>query len=261
VRLRLRACGILLAALCAILSGNARAGGLESYGAIFLHGKGGWSGAFDGGLMRSLEHEGAKVATPEMPWSLRRMYGATYEDAMAEIDRSVVALRAQGASKIVVIGHSLGANAAIGYGARRPVAAVVAISPGHLPETIEMRGRTADSIAEAKRLVAAGQGHVSKWFPDLVQGIPTAAPATPLVYLSMFGPDGPAVIPKNAAAMAPVPFLWVVGRLDPIRARGPDYAFTRAPKHPKSRYLEVFAGHVLTPLTARSDILAWIKSL
>ena len=114
------------------------ANALQGYGVIFLHGKGGWAGSFDGGIVGLLQQEGAKVAAPELPWSFGRKYGATYEEAMLEIDRVVVALRGQGAVKIVVIGHSLGANAAIGYAARRAVAAVVALSPGHLPETVEM---------------------------------------------------------------------------------------------------------------------------
>ena len=244
-----------------VAAAPAFANSLQSYGVIFLHGKGGWAGAFDGGILSSLRREGAKVAAPEMPWSFSRKYGATYEEAMSEIDREVVALRAQGASKIIVIGHSLGANAAIGYAARRAVAAVVALSPGHLPETVEMQGRTAQAIEEARQLIAAGHGHVPKFFPDMVQGIPIPCTATPTIYLSMFAPDGPAVIPKNVVAMGPVPFLWVVGRLDPIHWRGPDYAFNRGAGHPKSKYLEVFAGHVLTPLTARGDVVDWIKSL
>jgi pimeloyl-ACP methyl ester carboxylesterase len=248
-------------ALWLLLSTQAFADSLQDYGVIFLHGKGGWAGSFDGGIVSSLQHEGAKVATPEMPWSFGRKYGATYEEAMSEIDRAVASVRAQGASKIVVIGHSLGANAAIGYAARRPVAAVIALSPGHLPETIEMQERTAAAIQEAKQLVAAGQGNVPRSFPDLVQGIPFFCTATPTVYLSMFAPDGPAVIPKNAATMGAVPLLWVVGRLDPIHRRGRDYAFSRAAKHPKSKYIEVFAGHILTPLMARGDVVDWIKSL
>jgi hypothetical protein len=81
----------------------------------------------------------------------------------------------------------------------------------------------------------------------------------------MFDPDGPAVIPKNAAAMGaaahPVPLLWVAGRLDPIDRRGPEYAFNAAAKNPKSKYIEVFAGHLTTPLAARNDVVEWINSL
>jgi pimeloyl-ACP methyl ester carboxylesterase len=235
---------------------------LHGVGVIYLHGKGAWPGAADGGILSTLAEEGALVATPEMPWSFKRKYGATYEQAMAEIDAVAAGLKAQGATRIVVIGHSLGANAAIGYAARHPdLLAVVALSPGHLPEAEGLRSHTQEAIAEAKQLVAAGQGDVPRRFPDMAQGIPLTATATPLVYLSMFDPDGPAVIPKNAEAMGPVPLLWVVGTLDPIARRGPDYAFKFGAKNPKSRYIEVFAGHLTTPLAARSQVVEWINSL
>jgi len=241
---------------------TAQTANLHGVGVVYLHGKGAWPGAADGGILSTLAEEGALVATPEMPWSFKRKYGATYEQAMAEIDAVAAGLKAQGATRIVVIGHSLGANAAIGYAARHPdLLAVVALSPGHLPEAEGLRSHTQEAIAEAKQLVAAGQGDVPRRFPDMAQGIPLTATATPLVYLSMFDPDGPAVIPKNAEAMGPVPLLWVVGTLDPIARRGPDYAFKFGAKNPKSRYIEVFAGHLTTPLAARSQVVEWINSL
>jgi pimeloyl-ACP methyl ester carboxylesterase len=249
-----------VAALC--LAAPAQSADLHGFGIIYLHGKGGWPGALDGGILSSLQAEGALVATPEMPWSFHRKYGATYEQAMTEIDAVVAGLKAKGAAKIVVIGHSLGANAAIGYAARHPdLAAVVALAPGHLPEAEGLRSYTRDAIAQAKQLIAAGQGDVPQRFPDMAQGIPLSATATPIVYLSMFDPDGPAVIPKNAAAMGPVPLLWVVGVLDPIDRRGPEYAFAAGAKNPRSKYIEVFAGHLTTPLVARKQVVEWINSL
>jgi hypothetical protein len=120
-------------------------------------------------------------------------------------------------------------------------------------------------VERAKQLIAAGQGNVAQSFPDMAQGIPLTTTATPLVYLSMFDPDGPAVIPKNAAAIGaartPVPLLWVVGKLDSIDRRGPDYAFNAAAKNPKSKYIEVFAGHLTTPLVAHKQVVEWINSL
>ncbi len=240
----------------------AQTANLQGVGVVYLHGKGGWAGALDGGILSALADEGALVATPEMPWSIKRKYGATYEQAMGEIDAAAAGLRAKGAARIVVIGHSLGANAAIGYAARHPdLAAVVALAPGHLPEAEGLRSHTREAIAQAKQLIAAGQGDVPQRFPDLAQGIPLMTTATPTVYLSMFDPDGPAVIPKNAEAMGPVPLLWIVGTLDPIARRGPDYAFKLGAKNPKSRYIEVFAGHLTTPLLARGQVVEWINSL
>jgi pimeloyl-ACP methyl ester carboxylesterase len=240
----------------------AQSASLQGVGVVFLHGKGAWPGAGDGGILSTLAEEGALVASPEMPWSFNRKYGATYEQAMAEIDAAAAGLKAQGATRIVVIGHSLGANAAIGYAARHPeLAAVVAMAPGHLPEAEGLRSHTREAVAEAKQLIAAGPGDVPRSFPDMAQGIPLTTTATPKVYLSMFDPDGPAVIPKNAEAMGPVPLLWVVGTLDPIARRGPDYAFKFGAKNPKSRYIELFAGHLTTPLAARSQVVDWINSL
>jgi hypothetical protein len=109
-------------------------------------------------------------------------------------------------------------------------------------------------------MYAAGKQDRHAW-PDMIQGVPTFAFASPAVYLSMFDPDGPAVIPKNAAALRNIPFLWVVGDSDPIHARGRDYAFTRGAKNPASRYIEVAAGHLTTPLAARSQVVEWLKAL
>jgi hypothetical protein len=52
-----------------------------------------------------------------------------------------------------------------------------------------------------------------------------------------------------------------VGNGDPIFERGRDYAFARAPKNPKSRYIEVSAGHLTTPRAAQSQVVEWVKSL
>ena len=261
----------LLLALAALfltqnLAGAAPDADLHGLGVVYLHGKAAWPGGLNGGILGALQDEGALVATPEMPWSFHRRYAATYDQAMAEIDAAATGLKAKGATRIVIIGHSLGANAAIGYAARHPgLAGIVALAPGHLPETEGMRSFVADAVERAKALIAAGKGDVPQTFPDMAQGLPLIATATPVVYLSMFDPDGPAVIPKNAAALgaavAPVPLLWVVGKLDPIDRRGPDYAFNAAAKNPKSKYIEVFAGHLTTPLAARKQVVDWINSL
>ncbi|HZE47006.1 MAG TPA: hypothetical protein VE087_09020, partial [Xanthobacteraceae bacterium] len=49
---------------------------LDELGVVFVHGKGMWPGAFDGGIVNLLREAGAKVATPGMPWSFTRIYGA-----------------------------------------------------------------------------------------------------------------------------------------------------------------------------------------
>lgn len=102
-------------------------------GVVLMHGKWGTSlpGSPVGKLASYLRNEGFLVAAPEMPWSRERGLDKPYEDAMSEIDEIVKQLRDQGATRVVVGGHSMGANAAIGYGARREgLAGVMAIAPG-----------------------------------------------------------------------------------------------------------------------------------
>jgi dienelactone hydrolase len=255
---------LALAAVLTILPVEARAqsANLNGFGVVLMHGKGGAPGGFIASTAAALQAEGAKVVMPQMPWARARMYDAGYEQAMAEIDRAVAQLKAQGATRIVVAGQSFGANAAIGYAARRDgLAGVIALAAGHTPERRVFMQRTAPGIDMAKQLIAEGKGDVPGSFPDMNQGKTFDVRATAKVYLSFFDPNGPAPMPKNAAAMRPVPFLWVIGREDSLVSAGADYAFNKAPKNPKSKYLEVNARHENTPDVAKAEVVLWLKTL
>ncbi len=258
----LRLLALLFALFAAAPAAFAQSSDLKGYGVVLMHGKFGTAGAFLGGLKSALEKEGAIVVTPEMPWSLHRIYDASYEDAMVEIDRAVEEARRLGATRIVVGGHSMGANAALGYAARREgLAAVLALAPGHPQDTWFMQLRTRSGLARAREMIAAGQGDVTAIFPDTAQGVPFPVRTTANIYLSLFDPEGAAAMPRNAAAMGPVPLLWVVGIADPIFFKGRDYAFNLGAKNPKSRYLEIAGTHMTTPFQARHAIVEWLKSL
>jgi len=253
---------VALSAVAAASVSPAQSRDLAGFGIVLIHGKGGTPTTMIEGLHESLKRGGALVDAPEMPWSARRIYDATFDQAMTEIDGAVERLKKAGATKIAVVGHSLGANAAIGYGARRKnLLGVVAIAPGHLPEAWALRARTSGAIAEAKKMIAAGKGDVRMSFPDLAQGIPFSVRATPLVYVSMFDPDGPAVMPKNAAAMDEVPLLWIVGVADPMILHGKGYVYGRGTRHPKSKYVVSASMHLSTPYQSRGEIIAWLKGL
>lgn len=239
----------------------AKQGSLSDLGIVLIHGKGGTPTTMIEGLHESLKRAGALVDAPEMPWSARRIYDATFDQAMAEIDAAAERLKKAGATRIAVVGHSLGANAAIGYAARRKdLIGVVALAPGHLPEAWALRARTSGAIAEAKKMIAAGKGNVRRSFPDLAQGIPFQVQATPEVYLSMFDPDGPAVMPKNAAAID-VPLLWIVGVADPMILHGKNYVYGQGTRHPKSQYVVSASMHLTTPYQSRGQIIEWLKGL
>jgi dienelactone hydrolase len=256
--------GLVLAVVvvCALHSAVAQSPNLKGFGVVLMHGKGGAPGGLIASTAAALEAAGAKVVMPQMPWARARMYDASYDQAMAEIDRAVAQLKAQGVSRIVIAGQSFGANAAIGYAARRDgIDAIVALAAGHVPERPIFMQRSGPAVAKAKQLIAEGKGDQPGSFPDMNQGKTFDVRATPKVYLSYFDPAGPAPMPANAARMKAMPFLWVIGREDPLFSAGPAYAFDRAPKHAKSRYLEVNARHENTPDVSKDQVVAWLKSL
>jgi pimeloyl-ACP methyl ester carboxylesterase len=105
----------------------------DRIGMVLMHGKGG-TPKYVSSLGSALRGAGVLVETPSMPWSRHRIYDKGYEESMDEIDTYVAQLKAAGARRIFVAGHSLGANAALGFGARREgLSGIILLAYGHVP--------------------------------------------------------------------------------------------------------------------------------
>jgi dienelactone hydrolase len=253
-----------LAAVLAFLPVSiSRAAPLSDCGVVLMHGKGGIGGSkYLSGVASAMRAAGAVVVMPDMPWSRSRMYDATYEQAMAQIDMLVKKLRSSGKKKIIVGGQSFGANAAIGYAVRHDdIAGVLALAPGHVPESTYFVNATWLSVDKAKKMIAEGKSHQRAQFEDLSQGRRFQVTATPEVYLSYFDPKGPASMTGNAEAMKPVPIFLAVGKRDPILWQAHDGIFKPAAKNSKSKYLEIDAGHLDTPAKVTKQTVSWIAGL
>jgi dienelactone hydrolase len=237
----------------------------EKLGILLMHGKGGTSNPNSpiGKLSYSLKREGFIVIAPIMPWSRSRKYDKTFDESMAEIDEYVEKLREKGATKIVVGGHSMGANAALGYGARREgLSGILAIAPGHVPEQMGFQNEIDNDWIRSKEMVEAGKGNQKDKFNDLNQGAKTRVKVKAEVYLSWFDPNGPACMPVNAANLKPeTPLLWIIGKKDYMFKVGRDYAFNKAPSNPKNAYIVVEGGHLVTPQKGKAEIINWINNL
>jgi pimeloyl-ACP methyl ester carboxylesterase len=257
------------ASLAALFGASAQAQerSLSDYGVILMHGKGGGPGGIIASLAEHLRAQGARVDMPRMGWAGARgrptAYAIPYEQALQPIGGAIARMRAQGIRKIVLAGQSLGANAAIAWTVRHGasgLAGVIALAPGHTPERFR-RPEIQRARDEARALVAAGQGERRRLFPDVNVGQTFDVEATARAWLSYFEPEGPANIPRNCARMPAMPLLWVIGRQDILHALGSAYAFDRAPRHAKSRYIVVEADHMETPDRARGEVTAWLRTL
>lgn len=239
----------LLGALSAVaISAPARAEGLAGVAVILVHGKGGGTGALQP-LAGALERQGAMVSLPLMSWrTAYRTYGSSLDELGAEVAR----MRQRGARKIVLCGHSLGANVSLGYvAARGGVAGVAALAPGHRPEYVATI--SGDSLPRAREMARSGRGAQTATFMDFNQGRSFTVTTTADAYLSFFEPDGPAGRAARASGVN-VPILWVVGTRD--RAAMND----RAP-YSTGRRIVVEADHGSTPRVAVAQVVEWISSL
>lgn len=237
----------------------------EKLGVVLLHGKWGTSapGSPIGPLIDYLDENGILVSAPEMPWSRERGLDKSYEDAMQEIDIAVNELRHKGATRIVVGGHSMGANAVIGYAARHDgLAGVLAIAPGHVPELPGFQDKMDNDWRRAKAMVDSGQGDELTAFKDVNQGRQIEKVIKASIYLSWYNPDGSAVMPVNVARLKPgTALFWIVGERDRMFERGREYAFSRALSNPKNAYVVVRGGHRVTPEKGKTEILEWLQNL
>lgn len=239
---------VAAAVWCLMMPGLADAMELKNTGVILIHGKAGGQRPLQP-LAAALKQEGAIVSLPRMSWvSAYR----TYDETLGEVDAAVRRARAAGARQVVLAGHSLGANIAMGYAARTGgVAAVVALAPGHRPDFIATR--TGDSLDQARAMIAAGQGSTKATFLDFNQGQVFAITTSANAYVSFFDPNGPAAQAARASGVSSS-ILWVIGDGDrpALNDRAPYAAGTR---------IVLPAGHRATPKAAVRQVVEWLKGL
>lgn len=262
--LRTLATGLLLALAC--LTG-AVAQAQPKIGVLMLHGKspGSNNDPNMGRLKPVLEGAGMLVLFPDMPWSRGRYLDGSWDSAMAEIAAHVKTLRSQGATAIVIAGHSMGSPAAMGFAARGgDVQALVLLAPGHVPAryyAFQQNTAVRESVDEARKLVAAGKGDARERFYDINQGKQQAVVTSAKDYLSYFDPGSDADMGVSAPRIpAATPVLTVVGDEDGISKYARAYFVDKLPANPKSQYLEVKANHLSTPVVAGEAVVQWIKA-
>lgn len=265
--------GVLVFLLAAAIgfgtaAARAQAQGQDRIGVVFMHGKQGSPQKTQGlgVITSSLEGAGAKVVAPTMPWSGGGWdnINVTMEQVFAQLDALVAALRSQGAGRIVVGGHSLGADVALAYAvARGNLAGLVMVGPGHQPG-FSYRSNAAihAAVDRARALVEQGRGNDSFSGPDGNQGTAFTVSTTAAAYYSWMDPNGLAAMDVQAPRLpATTPLFLVIGRKDPFFQRAESLVYRPAARNPYSKYVVVEADHVQTPFAAAKQISDWIIGL
>lgn len=249
--------------LTAVLASTAAAQS-EPIGAVVMHGKGGSPTQLVAGLANSLEKKGFLVANLEMPWSGKRNYDVSTTRAEEEVDAALNGLRAKGAKKVFIIGHSQGGVFALHLAGKLAADGVVTIAPGGSSENRFFAEKIAGSLARARELVAAGKGNEPAELYDFENARGNyVVMSPPAVYVTWFDPKGAMSEERAVKAVNPgTPILWVGPTRDyPGLLKTSLPLYNDLPRNPKTRLYEPNADHRGAPLAAADEIARWMQEI
>lgn len=260
-----RILALFIAAICAISCSSPTVKPFipnEKIGIVLLHGKGGDTRWVDP-LASTLRSAGAQVLTPNMPWDKSRIYGKGFEESLLDIQRLVGQLRSAGANRIYVAGHSLGAIAAAGYGARiGDIQGIILLAPGHFTSQPDFERKFAEDVRKAEDLIASGKGDQVTVFNDISSGQSSTRYVSPNIYWSWFSPTGPADFVSNMSSLKDgVSVLYVAASRDGIpETKNQSYAFDKAPTNPKNKFVIISSSPLDVPRQSTEIVSDWLRN-
>jgi pimeloyl-ACP methyl ester carboxylesterase len=232
-------------------------------GMVLMHGKGGSPNKHVNGLATQLEARGFRVANLEMPWSEAREYDADTDAADRQISEALAALKAKGANKLFVAGHSQGGTFGLHYASIQPVDGVIVIAPGGSTAYRGYQDRMMASIELAQKLIAEGKAAEKNRFNDYESSKgPYPVTTTATNYLSWFSADGAMNMTNSAKRLPPqTPVLWIVAKQDyPSLIRINLPFFQNFAGNPLSRLYQPDADHLGAPSASADEIIAWTEA-
>jgi pimeloyl-ACP methyl ester carboxylesterase len=254
---------LILTVLLVIASLSAMAQS-EPIGIVIMHGKGGAPTRFVSDLARALESKDYLVANLEMPWSGRLMFSLPVSKAEVDVDAAVTGLRAKGAKKIFIAGHSLGGVFTIHLAGKQTVDGVIAIAPGGDAANPFYRGNIAASISRAQQLIAEGKGKEPVQLDDYEGGKGRYQINTvPETFVTWYELDGAMNLTRAARAVYPgTPVLWIAPTRDypALVKSGPGY-FGMLPPNSYTRFYRLESDHLQAPAASVDEIVRWTREV
>ena len=233
---------------------------MPKMGVVVMHGKGGSPDKWVNGLADELANRGYLVANLEMPWSGNRDYDVDTAAADAQIDKAIADMRAKGAQKIFVAGHSQGGGFAIHYASTHTIDGLIAIVPGANPDSNTFRKKLSGSVSKATKLVKAGKGDDQTDFKDFEGGRGLySISTTPSIYLSWFSSDS-AMNYKRAIRKIPstMPVLFVEAKGDyPGLHRYNMGVYDDLSRNKLTRLYEPNVDHLHAPQASIDEVAKW----
>ena len=233
-------------------------------GVVVMHGKGGMPSKHVAEFAQRLEAKGYHVANLEMPWSKQREYDVSMEGAQKELELAFHHLRAKGAQKLFLSGHSQGGLVALVLGSSLKVDGIIAIAPGGNVGSPIYKEKISEALSRAQQMVNEGRGDEKAEFYDFESAKGRYAIQTSAQnYLSWFSPDGKMNQEKSSVLIdAKIPVLFIVPTADyPGLLKVKQKMFELLPKNVHTRLYEPNATHLEAPSASIEEVSMWMQSV
>lgn len=213
-------------------------------------------------LEKRLLEENFQIDKPIMAWSRHRNYNQNYHDVLKDLSNKIKEYRLGNIQRIILMGHSLGANACFAYQAEyNDVDAIVAITPGHYPELFVRNNRHEYLIKKVEDKIKKNLNKELIKFEDINCHHRRSFEIETEIFYSYFNPRGLGNMSNSASRIKKsTPVLYIEGATDHVKI-GPDHIFSKLPYHQYNRYKILKNNHNDTPEASRDLIIEWLNSL
>jgi pimeloyl-ACP methyl ester carboxylesterase len=172
-------------------------------------------------------------------------------------------MRANGARKVFVAGHSQGGLFAVYYGGLHQVDGLIPIAPGGQVDAGSFVNALGQHVATARQMVDEGRGEEKAAFGDYEGSRGTSAvTTTAAIYFAWFNPNGAHTSRAFRNVKAGTPVLYVAPKRDyPGLARSRQENYGRLPSHPRTRMVEPDSDHLNAPGASAEEVVRWIREV
>lgn len=234
-------------------------------GFLLLHGKGSgpsYPACAMTPLYNQMVADGHLVDYVANSWELKKLYTQPFEHCIPDIHQGIARLVRQGATRIHIVGHSLGANIALFYATQfTNFKSIVALAPAHNTHSDKFNYWSLWSRNKAKSLLANGVDEMSD-FIDVAIGEVYITQGKPSAYLSYLDPAGNTVMTRNVRRfIQPVNLFIGSGTADVTQIKVESILFNPAGKTPASYFLETADDHVSTVINSYPIWRHWCADL
>jgi esterase/lipase len=234
---------------------------------IFLHGKQGgpnYDQCVLGKLANEFVHVGHLVSYKPYHWGYKDVFTDYAESIVQKISDEVDDLRLRGATRIHLIGFSLGANLSLYCVSKLPnvFKSLVLLAPAHNIHLQQYKALVDNSYQLSKDLINAGRGNTIHHFVDLNTTRKISVPALPLHYISFIDSDGPCNMENSISEIKkPINVLMIIGNNDSTQLVSKFRIWNPLVKTEVSRLLQTNDTHEETCSLKYNLIQDWIGTL